>query len=180
MSVLSVLAFRMVTQEGLHKCLRIYEELRESGGEKAATPSATTTTTTDVRDAKSPSKSARRRTRRRRLRESRRGEGTTEKVEKEDEEGEEEKEAKDDDGEEKVGTMESRENGGDDERSVDAGPYNLVTHHDKRTAKDFLERSLMAAFLLKCLQRVGFFARPTPDDGTYRIGPPAFRLAGRI
>ncbi|KYN10733.1 SET and MYND domain-containing protein 4 [Trachymyrmex cornetzi] len=56
---------------------------------------------------------------------------------------------------------ESRE--GDDE-SVDVAPYNLVTHADKRTSKDFLERSLMAAFLLKCLQRVGFFANPTPDD----------------
>ncbi|KYM93842.1 SET and MYND domain-containing protein 4 [Cyphomyrmex costatus] len=52
---------------------------------------------------------------------------------------------------------------GDDE-NVDVAPYNLVTHADKRTSKDFLERSLMAAFLLKCLQRVGFFANPTPDD----------------
>ncbi|KYQ47104.1 SET and MYND domain-containing protein 4 [Trachymyrmex zeteki] len=52
---------------------------------------------------------------------------------------------------------------GDDE-SVDVAPYNLVTHADRRTSKDFLERSLMAAFLLKCLQRVGFFANPTPDD----------------
>ncbi|KYN44678.1 SET and MYND domain-containing protein 4 [Trachymyrmex septentrionalis] len=56
---------------------------------------------------------------------------------------------------------ESREG---DDGSVDVAPYNLVTHADKRTSKDFLERSLMAAFLLKCLQRVGFFANPTPDD----------------
>ncbi|KYM81841.1 SET and MYND domain-containing protein 4 [Atta colombica] len=51
-----------------------------------------------------------------------------------------------------------------DDESVDVAPYNLVTHADKRTSKDFLERSLMAAFLLKCLQRVGFFANPSPDD----------------
>lgn len=186
MSVLSMLAFRMATQEGLHKCLRIYEELRKSGehaDEKAATPTATTS---DMHDAKSSSKSARRRIRRRRLRESRRGEDTTttttkpEEMVKEEEQVEGGKEAKDD---EKmgVGTMKSRENESDDERSVDVGPYNLVTHHDRRTGKDFLERSLMAAFLLKCLQRVGFFVQPTPDDGTYRIGPLlTFQLAGRI
>ncbi|XP_014474472.1 PREDICTED: uncharacterized protein LOC106744316 [Dinoponera quadriceps] len=169
MSVLSMLAFRMVTQEGLYKCLRIHEELRKKSGcagEKAATPSATTP---DIHDAKSPSRSARRRIRRRKLREGRRSEGITatttkrEKVEEEEEEGEDEKETKEHD-EEKVGTMKSRGNGSAGDESVDAGPYNLVTHQDRRTSKDFLERSLMAAFLLKCLQRVGFFARPTPDD----------------
>nr|XP_033338571.1 SET and MYND domain-containing protein 4-like [Megalopta genalis] len=35
--------------------------------------------------------------------------------------------------------------------------YELVMHEDRRTARDFFERSLMAAFLLKCLQTVGFF-----------------------
>lgn len=54
-----------------------------------------------------------------------------------------------------------------DDEPVDVTPYELVMHADKRTSKDFLERSLMAVFLLKCLQRVGFFACPTPDDGTY-------------
>lgn len=52
-----------------------------------------------------------------------------------------------------------------DDESIDVTPYNLVTHADRRTSKDFLERSLMAAFLLKCLQRIGFFAQPTPDNG---------------
>ncbi|XP_032669755.1 uncharacterized protein LOC116843453 isoform X2 [Odontomachus brunneus] len=194
MSILSMLAFRMVTQEGLHKCLRIYDELRKSGGcagEKAAAPSATLAVTTpDMLDAKSPSRSARRRIRRRKLRESRRGEGitatttttaTTEKQEKvmKEEEEEEEKEAKEND-EEKVSTIKSRDNGGDgDDENVDVGPYNLVTHHDRRTGKDFLERSLMAAFLLKCLQRVGFFAHPTADDeipGTEEITVAALLL----
>lgn len=62
-------------------------------------------------------------------------------------------------------TKEARE--GDEDESVNVTSCNLVTHADRRTSKDFLERSLMAAFLLKCLQRVGFFACPTPDDGTY-------------
>ncbi|EZA60928.1 SET and MYND domain-containing protein [Ooceraea biroi] len=51
-----------------------------------------------------------------------------------------------------------------DDETIDVTPYEMVTHEDRRTSKDFLERSLMAAFLLKCLQRVSFFACPTPDD----------------
>ncbi|EFN86371.1 SET and MYND domain-containing protein 4 [Harpegnathos saltator] len=174
MSVLSMLALRMVTQEGVRKCLRICEELRKSGGracEKAAAPSATLAVTTrpDMRDddddAKSASKSAKRRIRRRKLRESRRGDGITATTKSakvtEEPEGKEQEEEKDDEGQ--VGTMKSREDG--DDEGVDVRAYDLVTHRDRRTAKDFLERSLMAAFLLKCLQRVGFFDRPAADDG---------------
>lgn len=158
MSVLSMVAFRMVTQEGLRKCLKIYEELKNSGSEKAAfttTMSTTTMTTTtmtttmisDTHDGKSPanSRSAKRRIRRKKLQESRRSEGKIEKQEGED-------------------TKESHESDND---NVDMTAYNLVTHANKRTKKDFLERSLMAAFLLRCLQRVGFFAHPTSDDGTH-------------
>ncbi|XP_011685059.1 PREDICTED: SET and MYND domain-containing protein 4-like [Wasmannia auropunctata] len=156
MSVLSMVALRMVTQEGPRKCLKIYEELKKSDVERIATSSAasatttttTTTTTTatpDTHGMKSPacSKSAKRRIRRRKLKESRRGEEIIETTAEK-------------------GTKERR--GGVDDERVDVAPYNLVTHADRRTSKDFLERSLMAAFLLKCLQRVGFFARPTPDD----------------
>ncbi|XP_012540829.2 uncharacterized protein LOC105839217 isoform X2 [Monomorium pharaonis] len=157
MSVLSMVALRMVTQEGPRKCLKIYEKLKKNAVEKAAPPLAATTTTStatttgtatpDTHDMKSPvcSKSARRRIRRRKLKESRRDEEITKMTEEN-------------------GTKEICE-GGDDERHVDVAPYGLVTHADRRTSKDFLERSLMAAFLLKCLQRVGFFACPTPDDG---------------
>lgn len=150
MSVLSMVALRLVTQEGLRKCLKIYEELKKKVVEKTAVPSATTSTMTpapNMHDVKSPtcSKSAKRRTRRRKLKESRRDEEITKMMEEK-------------------GTKEPRQ--GDDE-SVDVAPYSLVTHANRRTSKDFLERSLMAAFLLKCLQRVGFFACPTPDDGTY-------------
>jgi hypothetical protein len=35
--------------------------------------------------------------------------------------------------------------------------YNLVTHAEKRPAKDFLHRTLMALFLLRCLQEAHFF-----------------------
>lgn len=151
MSVLSMVALRMVTQEGPRKCLKIYEELKKNVVGKAATPLAgtsTTTTAANTRGAEPPvsSKSAKRRIRRRKLKESRRGEEIT--------------------GTEETGTKEPRES--DDEN---VARYNLVTHADRRTSKDFLERSLMAAFLLKCLQRVGFFARPTPDDGTYHLIP---------
>lgn len=148
MSVLSMVAFRMVTQEGLRKCLKIYEKLEKSDGEKTATPLTTSSTTSETHDAKSSanSRSARRRVRRRKLQESRRGESKIESKGKE--EGED--------------TKESRES---DDDNVDMTAYNLVTHANKRTEKDFLERTLMAAFLLRCLQRVGFFARPTLDDG---------------
>jgi hypothetical protein len=147
MSVLSMLALRMVTQEGLQKCLRIHEELRRNDeGEKSATPAAASTP--ETRDAKpqpASGRSAKRRIRRRKLKESRRG-GEGNNLTKEL----------------WGSTKECR-----DETTVDATSYGLVTHADKRTSRDFLERSLMAAFLLRCLQRVGFFARPTPDDGTY-------------
>lgn len=156
MSVLSMVALRMVTQEGPRKCLKIYEELKKSAVEKVAMPLAaafttttTTTTTSDTHDMESPasSKSARRRIRRRKLKESRRDEKITETTEEERD------------------TKEAREEG--DDGSVNVTSCSLVTHANRRTSKDFLERSLMAAFLLKCLQRVGFFACPTPDDGTY-------------
>lgn len=147
MSVLSMVAFRMVTQEGLQKCLKIHEELRKSGesaSEKISAPAAASEP--ETRDAKpqsaSSSRSAKRRIRRRKLKESRRGEESTQtKLQ---------------------GSKEC------DEETSDVTPYELVTHADGRTGKDFLERSLMAAFLLKCLQRVDFFACSTPDDGTYR------------
>ncbi|XP_069700412.1 SET and MYND domain-containing protein 4-like [Periplaneta americana] len=38
-----------------------------------------------------------------------------------------------------------------------ASVYNLVTHAEKRPAQDFLHRTLMALFLLRCLQEANFF-----------------------
>ena len=35
--------------------------------------------------------------------------------------------------------------------------FNLCTHSNYRTPEDFLHRGLMAAFLLRCLQKSGYF-----------------------
>ncbi|KZC08688.1 SET and MYND domain-containing protein 4 [Dufourea novaeangliae] len=51
-----------------------------------------------------------------------------------------------------------------EQESVDLRAYGLEMHANRRTAEDFFERSLMAAFLLKCLQRVEFFENPTADN----------------
>ncbi|XP_068979618.1 SET and MYND domain-containing protein DDB_G0273589 isoform X4 [Bombus flavifrons] len=88
------------------------------------------------------SKSAKRRSRRKKLRDSRR-EQPAEEVPR--------------------GTEREKLVEGD---AVDLRVYDLVTHEKHRTAKDFFERSLMAAFLLKCLQRVGFFETVTRDGET--------------
>lgn len=145
MSVLSMVAFRMVTQEGLRKCLKIYEKLKKSDENTATSSTAASTTTTALNDdVKSVnSRSAKRRIRRKKLKESIRSQ-------------------------EAVNTK-KQENTENDNEVIDVAPYNLVTHADKRASKDFLERSLMAAFLLKCLLRTGFFACPTLDDGTCYI-----------
>ncbi|XP_078050736.1 protein-lysine N-methyltransferase SMYD4 isoform X2 [Augochlora pura] len=49
---------------------------------------------------------------------------------------------------------------------TDLRAYQLVMHENRRTARDFFERSLMAAFLLKCLQTVGFFEDPNRSEAS--------------
>ncbi|CAK9796879.1 SET and MYND domain-containing protein 4 [Anthophora plagiata] len=130
MSVLSMLALRMVTQNGPTECSKIWRALncrlddtwidRES--------SARSDPPTKL------SKSAKRRERKKKLRDSK-CEGK--------------------------GMMESDANGLQDGEKVDLRPYDLVMHEKRRTATDFFQRSLMAVFLLKCLQRVGFFEQST-------------------
>ncbi|XP_046421209.1 SET and MYND domain-containing protein 4-like [Neodiprion fabricii] len=117
MSVLSTVAFRMITQDGLKKCLETYNrEMQESTGTVAKL-----------------SKSARRRQRKKKLKENGIG-----------------------------GTDDEQETSGRDKsEAVVRSTHSLVTHADKRPAEDFLHRSLMAAFLVKCLQRVGFFEKPS-------------------
>lgn len=44
---------------------------------------------------------------------------------------------------------------------IDSRAYELVSHDSIRSASDFFERSLMAVFLLKCLQTVNFFKKPS-------------------
>ncbi|XP_063988107.1 SET and MYND domain-containing protein DDB_G0273589-like isoform X2 [Diachasmimorpha longicaudata] len=58
---------------------------------------------------------------------------------------------------------------------VDFRAYELVTHDTLRSSADFFERTLMAAFLLKCLMTVGFFGSPrlsidSPTDEEITIG----------
>lgn len=143
MSVLSMLALRMATQVGPAGCLRIHRALNRqdsaADGEEIAESSTITTT------AEKLSKSAKRRSRRKKLRDSRRAKGE-ETVE------EEHREIKGEEGEKMA-------------ENVDLRVYDLVTHEKRRTAKDFFERSLMAAFLFKCLQKVGFFDNPSSNEG---------------
>lgn len=145
MSVLSMLALRMATQVGPAGCLRIYRALNRQDsvidGEEIAESSTITTTTEKL------SKSAKRRSRRKKLRDSRRSKGEETVAERREIKGEEEED------EEKM------------VENMDLRVYDLVMHEKRRTAKDFFERSLMAAFLFKCLQKVGFFDNPSSNEG---------------
>ncbi|XP_015108771.1 SET and MYND domain-containing protein 4 isoform X2 [Diachasma alloeum] len=58
---------------------------------------------------------------------------------------------------------------------VDFRAYELVTHESMRSPSDFFERTLMAAFLLKCLMTVDFFGSTrasinSPTDEEITIG----------
>ncbi|CAK9832011.1 SET and MYND domain-containing protein 4 [Anthophora retusa] len=122
MSVLSMLALRMVTQNGPTECLKIWRALNCRVDDSSNPP-------TNHR----LSKSAKRRERKKKLRDSKcEGKG-----------------------------IESDANGVKEGEKVDLRPYDLVMHEKRRTAADFFQRSLMAVFLLKCLQRVGFFGQST-------------------
>ncbi|KAK2723728.1 hypothetical protein QYM36_002165, partial [Artemia franciscana] len=46
----------------------------------------------------------------------------------------------------------------------------LVTHSDKRTAKDYFNQSLMAAFLLRCLSEAGYFLEINDDNCIDEVG----------
>ncbi|XP_076239084.1 protein-lysine N-methyltransferase SMYD4 [Calliopsis andreniformis] len=135
MSVLSTLALRMATQNGLGKCLKICQALSQRKVNKNEEIMEAFPGTEAETEAKL-SKSAKRRMRRKKLRESKYGETL--------------------DSEKLQGNLE--------EDRIDLRAYELVTHEKQRTDIDFLERSLMAAFLLKCLQIVGFFENPSKDN----------------
>ncbi|XP_043461473.1 SET and MYND domain-containing protein 4-like [Leptopilina heterotoma] len=131
MSVLSTLAFRMVSQEGLEKCLKMYEKVNTKNEENISTTAA------NVEKFTKMSKSAKRRLRKKKLKES--SQNATE--------------------EDSVTSNESS-----DENLLDIRAYDLVMLSSKRTAQDFLERTIMASFLLKCLQCVGFFKNPSKPN----------------
>ncbi|KAK9293616.1 hypothetical protein QLX08_011475 [Tetragonisca angustula] len=156
MSVLSMLALRMTTQAGPAGCMRIHRALNRSSPVASNEQEQQQQQQQQVeRSSTQPklSKSAKRRLRRKKLGDSRRRLPSTER---ESPQPEPEHRNQTRDTEEKLD--------GEDEPSVtDLRVYRLITHEKRRTARDFFERSLMAAFLLKCLQRVGFFEEATKD-----------------
>ncbi|XP_076643026.1 protein-lysine N-methyltransferase SMYD4 [Halictus rubicundus] len=140
MSALSTLALRMVTQLGPNECENVWRALRarnadgmdeDSTGKQRFDGPAETEPETERNPCAKLSKSAKRRIRRKMLRDSKYRQDKP--------------------------NTDTEVAGKDRQRPVDLRAYELVMHENKRTARDFLERSLMAAFLLKCLQTVGFF-----------------------
>lgn len=143
MSILSMVAYRMITQEGLNRCLKIYDLIEKKlieGNDK--TDNTVDATDTEVK----LSKSAKRRLRKKRLKDA--------SISR-----------KDDD----IVSSENKStvSASIDRDTIDVRVYELANHSERRSPHDFLERSLMAAFLLKCLQRVNFFEDTSGDDGNY-------------
>lgn len=141
MSILSMVAYRMITQEGLNRCLKIYD-LIENKTIKEETKS---NDTTNIETESKLSKSAKRRLRKKKLKDSSLNRN-----------------------EENIDSSENKsKRSTNDQNTIDVRAYELTNHNTKRSPADFLERSLMAAFLLKCLQRVHFFEDTSRDDGNY-------------
>ena len=137
MSVLSTVALRMVTQEGLKKCLKIHEKVKtRKFNEKH--PISEAQQQVESSESIKLSRSAKRRLRKKKFNES-----TSKGVIND----------------EHVSVK------GKEDTEVDDRAYDLVTLSSKRPAKDFLERTIMTVFLLKCLQCVGFFENPSKADG---------------
>ncbi|XP_054002279.1 SET and MYND domain-containing protein 4-like isoform X2 [Hylaeus anthracinus] len=143
MSALSMLALRMVTGNGPSKCAEIYESLRRGNRESEGAAKSSLNDRAETEPWTKPSRSAKRRIRKKKLRDSRYRDREATEIEEQ---------------------RESR---------VDLRAYDLVSHENERTPTDLFERSLMAAFLLKCLQRVEFFEKPAKDDA-----PPGEREIG--
>lgn len=147
MSVLSMLALRMTTQTGPAECVKIHRALnRSTSNEQEKQQQQQQQQEVEQTSSTQPrlSKSAKRRLRRKKLGDSRRRLPSSERESPQPEPEARETEEK-----------------GRDSAETDLRVYRLVAHEKRRTAKDFFERSLMAAFLLKCLQRVGFFEEKT-------------------
>lgn len=143
MSVLSTVAFRMITQDGLKKCLEIYKGLKGSSEANKIDESGSPEVPTKL------SKSAKRRQRKKKLKES--GATTEDPEDQPPENGH------------------ANNSGALEDDKLNLASYDLVTNASKRSAEDFLHRTLMAAFLVKCLQRVGFFESPSKINGTSSV-----------
>ncbi|XP_057318768.1 SET and MYND domain-containing protein DDB_G0273589 [Microplitis mediator] len=127
MSILSMLALRMVTQVGLQGCLRLYQRINEKDNNNNLSKSQV-----------SMSKSSKRRLRKKKLKENY-SSSTSNSV-----------------------SMDKEDLNND----VDDRAYDLVTLKSKRSNIDFFERTLMAIFIIKCLQQVHFFKNISHDSPT--------------
>ncbi|XP_047368499.1 SET and MYND domain-containing protein 4 isoform X1 [Vespa velutina] len=138
MSILSMVAYRMITQEGLIRCLKFYDIIEK----KLIKENDKSMNTVIMDNEPKLSKSAKRRLRKKKLKDT---------------------SCRNDDN---IISNENKSKGStsNDPNMVDVRAYELTNHNTKRSASDFLERSLMAAFLLKCLQRVNFFEDTSRDD----------------
>lgn len=45
--------------------------------------------------------------------------------------------------------------------------HELCTHSNERKASDYLQRTVMSAFLLRIMQKSGFFGRRTSESGNF-------------
>lgn len=137
MSVLSTLALRMVTQEGPERCRRICEKLRRRKSSSTRSNVDDDAAAGHREEEGNLSKSAKRRLRKKKLKEN---------------------------------SQYSNEPNGSDSAvttgsKIDMRAYDLVTLSTRRSPRDFLERALMAVFLLKGLQKVNFFSAPSKTEG---------------
>lgn len=54
--------------------------------------------------------------------------------------------------------------------------YNLVSHSSKRSTEDFLQRTVMAVFLLRCLQDTDYFDKESKHFNSVEINSEALKL----
>lgn len=121
MSILSMLALRMVTQVGLQGCLRLYQRINEKDSNNNNNKNLS-------KSQVSMSKSSKRRLRKKKLKENYSLSSSN--------------------------SVSLDKEGLDND--VDDRAYDLVTLKSKRSNIDFFERTLMAIFIIKCLQEVYF------------------------
>lgn len=152
-----MLALRMITQTGPAGCMKIHRALNRSSSVASNEQEQQQVERSSTETQPKLSKSAKRRLRRKKLGDSRRRLPSTERESPQLETAPEHRN--------QARETEEKLDGGDDPSATDLRVYRLVTHEERRTARDFFERSLMAAFLLKCLQRVDFFEVATKDGG---------------
>ncbi|KAI4473703.1 hypothetical protein M0804_015218 [Polistes exclamans] len=136
MSSLSYLAFRAITQEGLDNCLKIYDAINKKDK---------TNEQNDDNNKENEEKLSRSARRRRKLKNKLLTKTQTSDTSNLSD---------------NLASISLKEK----ESPIDTRLYELVNHNSERKSSDFFERTLMTAFLLKCLQRIHFFKTTSPDN----------------